>query len=156
MVTCGGIPGERVTVARSVLRSAWTRKNCVRRSICCDGSVSVLNQSQFLGGSFTSGAGRFAIQRLPPGDYLLVVNINNPPQLFPPTYFPGVQQREKATVIHVESGQQLTDFELRLPPPLLRRTITGRVVLSNGKPAASGIGFAARRSKPGDPQSQEL
>ena len=29
MVTCGGIPGERVTVARSVLRSAWTRKNCV-------------------------------------------------------------------------------------------------------------------------------
>jgi len=29
MATCGGIPGEEVTVAISVLRSAWTRTNVV-------------------------------------------------------------------------------------------------------------------------------
>ena len=68
--------------------------------------LSASNRSQALEGltGFTGGAGRFAIQRLPPGDYLLVANSEG----FPTTYFPGVQEREKATVIHVESGQQLT------------------------------------------------
>jgi hypothetical protein len=86
--------------------------------------------------------GRFTIDRIPPGDYWLGVNITHSPRIthpFPPTYFPGVHESEKATVIHVESAQELTDFEFRLPTSSSRRSITGRVLLPNGKPAGGWV-----------------
>jgi hypothetical protein len=92
--------------------------------------------------SYTYQRGVFTIQRIPPGDYVLGVNISEPPREgrhlsdpFPPTYFPGVTNRAEAKIIHVESGQQLSGFELRIPFRLKQRTITGRVTWPDGKPA---------------------
>jgi hypothetical protein len=91
---------------------------------------------------YTDSQGYFTISRLPPGDFVLGVNISEPPregrylsQPFPPTYFPGVPDRAYATIIHVQSAQQLEGFELRLPARLRQRTITGRVTWPDGKPA---------------------
>jgi len=91
---------------------------------------------------YTDSQGYFTISRLPPGDFVLGVNISEPPregkylsQPFPPTYFPGVPDRADATIIHVQSAQQLGGFELQLPARLRQRTITGRVTWPNGKPA---------------------
>jgi hypothetical protein len=91
---------------------------------------------------FTYQQGVFTIRRLPPGDYVLGVNISEPPREgpnlshpFPPTYYPGVPNRAGAKIIHVESGQDLAGFELRLPPRLKQRTITGSVEWPDGKPA---------------------
>ncbi len=92
--------------------------------------------------AFTDAQGFFKVQRLPPGDFVLGVNITEPPREgkhlgdpFPPTYFPGVPDRANARIIHVEIAQQLAGFELRLPARLKQRTIVGRVTWPDGKPA---------------------
>jgi hypothetical protein len=92
--------------------------------------------------AYTDERGIFTVQRLPPGDFVLGVNISEPPREgqhlshpFPPTYFPGVPDRANARIIHVESAQQLAGFELRLPARLKQRTILGRVTWPDGKPA---------------------
>jgi hypothetical protein len=92
--------------------------------------------------AYTDSDGVFTIERVPPGDFVLGVNINGPPgeqhagrAPFPPTYYPGVPTRADARIIHVQSAQQLVGFELRLPPRLKQRTITGRVAWPDGKPA---------------------
>jgi hypothetical protein len=74
---------------------------------------------------FTDEDGRFDLRPLPPGDYYVGVNINSSPKAdspFPPTYYPGVTEQKKATVIHLETGQIK---EVDLP---LRQTATPRVV----------------------------
>jgi hypothetical protein len=91
---------------------------------------------------FTDSEGFFTIQRLPSGNYVLGVNITEPPRAgpylnhpFSPAFFPGVPLRENAKIIHVESGEELTGFDLQLSLPLVQRTITGRVTWPDGQPA---------------------
>jgi hypothetical protein len=79
---------------------------------------------------------------VPPGDFVLGVNIDEPPteskylhSPYPPTYYPGVTDRAAAKVIHVGSAQQLTGFNLKLPSRLKQRMFWGSVVLASGKPA---------------------
>jgi hypothetical protein len=81
-------------------------------------------------------------ERIAPGDYYLGVNVTWPPSVrepWPPTYYPGVPDRDLATIIHVGSAQQLQGFELQLPPRLKERKITGVVTRANGWPAYATV-----------------
>ena len=110
---------------------------------------SLINEESLRGMSGVADAdGRFEIRGVPPGRYLLGVNLHgindapiewNPPPVFPRTYFPGTGERTAATVIELREGQSVSGLEMTLVPPpataLVRREIKGTVVLSDGRPA---------------------
>lgn len=84
-------------------------------------------------------AGQFDLTQVPPGEYLLGVNLTFSPdedEPYPPTYYPGVGDPSAATVVRVGLGQKMTDLVLRLPPRLVERTVQGVVVWPDGTPAA--------------------
>jgi hypothetical protein len=59
--------------------------------------------------AFTNEAGEFAFSALPPGDYLLGINLLRQPQSgapFAPTYFPGTTDRSLATPVTVGAGTE--------------------------------------------------
>jgi protocatechuate 3,4-dioxygenase beta subunit len=88
---------------------------------------------------YTDQQGRYDFAGLPPGRYLLGINIADVPDKHTPyskTYYPSGSTPAQATVITLAEGQQLDDFDFHLPLPLTERTITGTVFLQNGKPAA--------------------
>lgn len=84
--------------------------------------------------------GRFEIGQVPPGEYVLGINLTGSPKVefpYPPTYFPGVTQRSEATVIKLGLGEKVSDLLLRLPPPLSRGSVSGVVVWPDGaRPSA--------------------
>lgn len=82
--------------------------------------------------------GRYEIEGLPPGRYVLGVTIADPPERgtpYPTTYFPRGNDLKQATIIELAEGQKLKDYDIHLPPPLELVTITGIVSRANGKPA---------------------
>lgn len=83
--------------------------------------------------------GRYEFEGLPPGRYVLGVNVAEPPQKntpYPTTYYPGSAELSGATVITLGDGQKLTGYDIHLPPRLETITIGGVVVRPDGKPAA--------------------
>jgi hypothetical protein len=82
--------------------------------------------------------GRYEIDGLPPGRYVLGVSIADPPERrtpYPATYFPEGNNLKQAKIIELAEGQKLKDYDLHLPPPLELVTITGLVLRADGKPA---------------------
>ena len=69
--------------------------------------------------------GRFDLWPLPAGNYYLGININNSPSAespFPPTYYPGVTDKNKATIVRVQK-QDVKELELKLPEVAKPRTV---------------------------------
>ena len=92
--------------------------------------------------------GQFSFSALPSGQYLLAVNLNRFPQpndptnAYPRTYYPGVTDASKAEVISLGVGENLSDFNFRLPTRREPSTITGKVVWNDGTPVMNaGISF---------------
>lgn len=91
-------------------------------------------------GAQADDQGRYEIRGVPPGRYLLGVNLEpGPPapgwNLFPRTFYPGTPDRSKAVPIEVsETGEKL-NLDFQLPPRLISRYIQGSVVFTNGQPA---------------------
>jgi hypothetical protein len=59
--------------------------------------------------AFTNEAGEFAFSALPPGDYLLGINVSHQPRdgaPFAPTYFAGTTDLSQATVVTVGAGTE--------------------------------------------------
>jgi hypothetical protein len=89
--------------------------------------------------AITDKEGRYELKWMPPGNYVLGVRLSDAPDAgfpYPHFYFPGVATREQAAVIHMDEGQRMRDYDLHLPPPLLKRTIEGTVWWPDGRPAA--------------------
>jgi protocatechuate 3,4-dioxygenase beta subunit len=87
---------------------------------------------------YTKG-GRYEIEGLPPGRYVLGVSIADPPEnhtAYPTTYFPAGSDLTQATIIELAEGQKLSGYDIHLPRPLELVTITGVVLRADGKPAA--------------------
>jgi len=110
------------------------------------------------GGQFTFGHQQhgepFVFTPLPPGDYILHFGTDfgiDPDNPFPVTYYPGVTDRRRATVIHLAEGQQILNADIHLGPPVPTRQIVvtlrwnGRNPLEYGEPSIVGqsVGFAA-------------
>jgi hypothetical protein len=92
--------------------------------------------------------GHYSFSALPPGKYVLAVNLNrfpepnDPTNAYPRTYYPGVADISKAEVITLGVGEKLSDFNFRLPARREPSTITGKVVWNDGTPVANaGISF---------------
>ncbi|MDT4965429.1 MAG: hypothetical protein QOJ64_166 [Acidobacteriota bacterium] len=89
--------------------------------------------------------GHFELKFVPPGQYLLGIRLNglgsptDAEKLYPRTYYPGVARAEEAMIISLGESEVIKDIELRLPPRLMERTFSGRVVMADGRPAANAM-----------------
>jgi len=92
--------------------------------------------------------GRYSFTSLPPGRYLIAVNLTRFPETddltnaYPRTYYPGVAEISKAEVISLGAGENLREKDLRLPPRRAPSVINGQVVWADGQPVVNaGIMF---------------
>jgi hypothetical protein len=92
--------------------------------------------------------GQFDFSALPPGQYLLAVNLTrfpdpkDPTNAYPRTYYPGVADLSKARTITLGAGENLGDITFQLPTRREPSTINGKVVWNDGTPVAkAGIAF---------------
>jgi hypothetical protein len=77
----------------------------------------------------------FKFVHLPPGRYLLVVNpedASRPDFPYPRTFYPGVHDRESATVITIRAGEQNKDSDIQLKQQFTPRQLKVRVTWSDG------------------------
>ncbi|HQU82670.1 MAG TPA: carboxypeptidase-like regulatory domain-containing protein [Pyrinomonadaceae bacterium] len=83
----------------------------------------------------TSTSGLFTF-RLPPGKYTLSINFNDQPTPLSPFetfFYPKADSRENAEVFVIEENSKPQTITFQLPPALVKRRITGRVVDQNEK-----------------------
>jgi hypothetical protein len=95
-------------------------------------------------GTQTDEQGRYEIRSVPPGRYVLGVNLGpGSPEpgwnAFPRTFYPGTPDRSQATILEVSEADQKVDQDFRLPPRLVKREIKGSVVFANGSPAPCAL-----------------
>ena len=86
--------------------------------------------------TFTDREGRWKIDGLPDGRYLVGFDVFQAPSArspFPPLWYPGVAQAGKGEEIAL-SDQRPRQLDLTLPAPLPRRTIRGLVLSASGQP----------------------
>ena len=91
--------------------------------------------------------GVFEFSGVKPGRYLLMVNVVYPPRVsqpYPPTYYPGVENREEAVAFEIGSGSAppLAPFVLNRTLP--RTTIAAEIVCRDGSLPRSGLVYAKR------------
>lgn len=85
----------------------------------------------------TDDRGFYKIEGLRPGGFYIGVNIRHHPEIsapYPATFYPGVAMVDQARVISLGHEQSLQSIDLQLPPKLIEREITGRIVWPNGSP----------------------
>jgi hypothetical protein len=95
-----------------------------------------INESRF---EYTKKQGRYRFDGVQPGRYVLGVSVCESPTKHTPytrTYYPTGDNLSQAAILNVAKGQKLLNLDLRLPPRLTEQTITGVVLLEDGKPAA--------------------
>jgi hypothetical protein len=91
----------------------------------------------------TDDQGRYSFSALPPGRYLLAVNLNrypdpkDPTNAYPRTYYPGVADISKAGVITLGAGENVRDRDLLLSTRRAPSIVSGKVVWADGTPAAN-------------------
>lgn len=101
----------------------------------------------------TDDQGRYELDEIPPGEYLIVLNSegkisSNEP--FPTAYFPGVFEKNKATVLAITDGSNLEDYDIHIPSQEKRRTLQGVFLFSDGKPVVDEfVEFKADQVKEG-------
>jgi hypothetical protein len=105
----------------------------------------------------TDENGRFKIDDIGLGEYFLIANDDNvitSDEPFPLTYYPGVLEKEKATILTIASGDKLQDFDIHIPSQRPTRTIEGRLLFSDGRPVDDGSVEFASEEKPGQDQDR--
>ncbi len=104
------------------------------------------------GRDFADENGRFEITQIPPGRYQLGINVNRSPDEdvpYPPTWYPGVPDKNRATIIEIGLGEKLKDYTIKLPRKLIRRVIKGAIFWPNGRPAANADVYLEAENNPG-------
>jgi hypothetical protein len=97
--------------------------------------------------------GTYVIKAIPPGRYLLGINITEPPSTklpYPRMYYPAAPVRFQAKPIEIAEGQQLTSFDFRLPPRLKEHLIPVIVTFANGQPAIGAYAHLQNPEYPGE------
>ena len=81
--------------------------------------------------------GRFRIEAITPGSYVLVLNVLGKPRSsdpFPRVFYPGTTELEKATPITIGLGQTVKDVNVAVPFLLDTVTVAGVLRRSDGQP----------------------
>ena len=87
----------------------------------------------------TDEQGRYKMEEIPPGEYLIVANYHDKissDEPFPMAYYPGVFEKEKATVITLVGGDRLEGYDIHIPAQEATRVIQGVLLHSDGRAAA--------------------
>jgi hypothetical protein len=87
----------------------------------------------------TNQQGDYKMDKIPAGEYLLVANADgkiSSREPFPATYYPGVFERDKATVLSFKDGANLEGYDIQPPTLTPTYTIEGVLVYADGAPAA--------------------
>ena len=93
----------------------------------------------------TDSEGHYKFEGLPPGRYLLGLHVagfpqpDDPTNVYPRTYYPGVARTEEAEVLELKAGEELKGRDLRLPPRRAESVIRGRVTWTDGSPVANAV-----------------
>ena len=101
---------------------------------------------------YTDKSGGFAFDSLPPGKYVLGVNLFEPPAKntpYPPMYYPKTHDIGKASVVEVREGEQIK-VDLHLLPRMKERVMSG-IVLAEDGPAAKVRVYLSDVKEPGSP-----
>jgi protocatechuate 3,4-dioxygenase beta subunit len=98
----------------------------------------------------TDDEGRYNFSGLRGGHFWVGVNPGRTPEVdspYPTTFHPGVTDVNAATTVVLEDGQKLSNINIRLPPKLVEREVTGLILWPDGTPvgrlspdAAPGVG----------------
>lgn len=101
-------------------------------------------------GDWTNADGKFAIEEIPFGSYVIVLNEDARISSYEPFkrfYYPNVYEREKAMIIDVNEGDELEAIEIRIPEMREVATVEGSFLSSDGKPVTgAGIFFKAENT----------
>lgn len=100
----------------------------------------------------TDSEGRYEFRMVQPGRYLLGVNLQQVPDDQNPysrTYYPGVVEEDKATVIDVGDGEKIEGLNLVLTSQLIERAVVGVATWPDGRPANGARVFFELRDEPG-------
>lgn len=100
---------------------------------------------------FTNQQGSYQIDWIPPGNYLLGVNLIGAQDAQcprPRTYYPGVSDPSQAKIISIGEGQELQSYDLRLLSQQPQRIIKGVVVWPDGRPATQASVNLANGTRP--------
>ncbi|MCC6538524.1 MAG: hypothetical protein IT162_13290 [Bryobacterales bacterium] len=84
--------------------------------------------------------GRFHLERVPLGFFLVGANIDGVPRAsepFDPVYAPGTQDRTRARLFEVKPKSQIRDVELRMSPPVPLGSLHVDVLWPDGTPATN-------------------
>jgi hypothetical protein len=87
----------------------------------------------------TDKDGRYELKEMPPGEYLIVLNRDgkiSSDEPFPTAYFPGVFEKDKATVLAITQSANLEDYDIHIPSQENRKMLQGTLQYSDGKPVA--------------------
>jgi len=94
----------------------------------------------------------FKFSFLRPGRYYLGFNLRGGPSIsspYPEFYYPGVEDRSKATVITVAEGQKVSDLVLHRPLRLAERMLEGVAVWPDGTPYVHNCGISLNNPRTG-------
>jgi hypothetical protein len=82
-------------------------------------------------------AGEFEITMMPPGKYRLLAHDEvrtGPFKSKSTVYYPGVRDREQATIVSVEAGKYIAQLDLKIPSGEKRYRVSGRLQFADGVP----------------------
>lgn len=103
--------------------------------------ISEVAKERYMGhwdAAYSEEDGSYGFRRIPPGNYVLSIRFDgmtDPQRPFPPTYYPGVSEKLQATVVTIKAGQQLENYDLKVPPLPLEYYVSGTVLWASGKSA---------------------
>lgn len=90
----------------------------------------------------TDEQGRYKIDEIPPGEYLIAVNADGQKsghEPFPTVYYPGVFEKEKASPLTVTTGGSFEEYDIHVPSEEATRVIEGVLLYRDGRAAANEL-----------------
>jgi len=91
--------------------------------------------------------GFFKFVHLPPGNYLMLINPDDrqdPRFPYRRTFFPGVSDRQLATMVTIREGEQVKDADIHLAPAFSPRHLTAHVTWTDGSPTHDYLSFEVK------------
>lgn len=96
-------------------------------------------ENYFRVNGYTNDEGSYTLDDMPAGKYLIVINKENKLSYpYPTVYYPGVIEKEKATIITLSMGDKRTNYDIHIPEVRETVTIRGTLLYSDSAPVSKG------------------